>query len=79
MVLFRTDMWESKTTAAVLHLAHELAHADQIRKEGLFMMRMKYYYYCIKVGYRNNPYEIDARKRQATEGYKQRAAVILGK
>lgn len=41
---------------------HELVHIAQMRREGPVLMCIKYLYYNIKVGYRNNPYEVEARR-----------------
>ena len=39
---------------------HELIHFYQARREGWLMWNIRYYYYQMKVGYRLNPYEIEA-------------------
>jgi hypothetical protein len=41
---------------------HELAHARQIKEEGVIKFYLKYLYYTLRYGYKNNPYEIDARR-----------------
>ncbi len=41
---------------------HELVHIAQMRREGPVRMCIKYLYYNMKVGYRNNPYEVEARR-----------------
>lgn len=43
---------------------HELKHIEQIEKEGRFRFAFKYLYYNIKLGYKNNPYEIEARNAE---------------
>jgi hypothetical protein len=43
-------------------LAHENVHVDQIRREGPFLWTLKCWYYYIRYGYANSPYEIEARK-----------------
>ena len=43
-------------------MVHEARHIFQINQDGRFKFAVKYLYYTIKYGYRNNPYEIDARK-----------------
>ena len=40
---------------------HELKHIEQMEQEGKFIFSVKYLYYNYKVGYFNNPYEIEAR------------------
>ena len=44
-------------------LRHEQAHVEQWRKEPL-TFHIKYLWYLFKVGYKNNPYEIAARKSE---------------
>ena len=43
-------------------MAHEARHIFQIKRDGKIWFAIKYLYYAFKYGYRNNPYEIDARK-----------------
>jgi hypothetical protein len=47
-------------------LRHERAHVEQFRREG-WMFYVRYVWYNLRFGYRNNPYEIEARaaERQA--------------
>lgn len=52
----------ARTNKAIVK--HELIHVDQIRREGWFKFYIKYIYFNIKFGYRNNPYEIEAYSRQ---------------
>ena len=42
-------------------LKHELKHIEQINNEGKLKFLFKYTWYLIKHGYKNNPYEIEAR------------------
>jgi hypothetical protein len=56
-------------------LKHELVHFAQIQREGKFILGdikfwFKYAYYNLKVGYRRNPYEIEADRIAGTAGYK---------
>lgn len=44
--------------------AHEETHFTQIRREGILKFTLKYLFYLAKYGYRNNPYEIEARKAE---------------
>ena len=39
---------------------HELEHIYQVRREGWLKFHVKYFYFSIRKGYRNNPYEIEA-------------------
>jgi len=41
---------------------HELKHIEQINNTGRFKFFFKYLYFNIKYGYKNNPYEVEARK-----------------
>ena len=41
---------------------HELVHIAQMRREGAWKMAAKWYYYTFKYGYRDNPYEVEARR-----------------
>lgn len=41
---------------------HEQVHAMQIQRDGWFIQPLKYTWYLIKYGYKDNPYEVEARK-----------------
>ena len=41
---------------------HEQVHAMQIQRDGVLWQPIKYGFYLLKYGYRNNPYEVEARK-----------------
>ena len=41
---------------------HEQAHIEQVKRDGRFKFICKYLYYNIKYGYKNNPYEVEARE-----------------
>jgi hypothetical protein len=43
---------------------HELEHIYQVRREGWLKFYIKYLYYQIRLGYRNIPYEVEARAVQ---------------
>ena len=43
-------------------MVHEARHIYQIKRDGYLKFTVKYLYYLARYGYRNNPYEIDARK-----------------
>jgi hypothetical protein len=43
---------------------HEMAHIDQYRRYGLVRFLLLYTWYSIKYGYRNNPFEIEAREKE---------------
>ncbi len=44
---------------------HELQHAYQQIEHGRFRFYAKYFYYSLRYGLRNNPYEIEAYARQS--------------
>jgi len=50
-------------------LEHEKIHLKQQLKGFLIFFYIKYIYYHIKYGYKNNPYELEAYKHQ--EDYKR--------
>lgn len=42
-------------------IAHEQAHAMQLQRDGRVWQPIKYAYYLLRYGYKNNPYEVEAR------------------
>lgn len=40
---------------------HEAKHIEQAKKEGIIKFYIKYLWFCIRYGYTNNPYEVEAR------------------
>ena len=42
-------------------LAHEQVHLEQIKRDGAILWTLKTWYYYLRYGYQNSPYEIDAR------------------
>jgi len=48
-------------------IVHENKHKEQYKRDGFFNFLFKYIYYQFKYGYKDNPYEVEARK--AAEGY----------
>ena len=44
------------------HYNHEARHIEQVKRDGRLKFIVKYLFYNIKYGYKNNPYEVDARK-----------------
>lgn len=42
-------------------LRHERKHLEQMQRDGKLMYMVKYTYYLLRYGYRQNPYEVDAR------------------
>ena len=43
---------------------HEKMHIEQVKRDGRFKFIIKYLYYTIRYGYKNNPYEIEAREAE---------------
>jgi hypothetical protein len=43
---------------------HELEHAYQVMREGTWRFYLKYFYYSLRYGYHNNPFEIEAFAQQ---------------
>ena len=58
-VWLRPDM-DAETKYRVM--THEARHIFQIKRDGYIKFTIKYLYYLARYGYRQNPYEIDARK-----------------
>jgi hypothetical protein len=52
-------------------ITHEMKHHEQLVKEGIFGYAIKYYYFFIKYGYYNNPYEREARRVMGINNKKQ--------
>ena len=42
-------------------LRHERKHIEQIEREGRLVFAVKYLWWSWRVGYRDNPYEVEAR------------------
>lgn len=45
-------------------LKHELVHIEQYKKHGLLKFLILYLWYSMKYGYYNNPFEVEARKKE---------------
>lgn len=45
-------------------IRHEEKHLEQIKKDGIIIFTIKYLWWTLKYGYKNNPYEIEARKAE---------------
>ena len=43
---------------------HELEHAYQQVREGVILFYLKYIYYSVRYGYKANPFEAEAFKKQ---------------
>lgn len=42
-------------------LRHESCHLEQIERDGRLLFSVKYLWWLARFGYRNNPYEVEAR------------------
>jgi hypothetical protein len=42
---------------------HERVHYEQMEREGTIRWHVKYFWFLLLVGYRKNPYEIEAYRR----------------
>ena len=42
--------------------AHEMVHIKQIERDGAVLWTLKVFWYLLRYGYKNSPYEIEARK-----------------
>lgn len=40
---------------------HEFTHLEQMQRDGKTIFLLKYVYWLCKYGYKNNPYEVEAR------------------
>lgn len=47
-------------------LRHEAKHLEQIERDGRLKFTAKYLWWLIKYGYRDNPYEVEARIAEHT-------------
>lgn len=45
-------------------LRHERQHLAQMARDGKLLYLLKYTYWLLRYGYRNNPYEIEARQAE---------------
>jgi len=60
-------------------LAHELVHVLQYNQIGFFKFIYKYLKYNNKYGYRKNPFEIEAYKKQSSLFFRSWAKNIIDK
>jgi hypothetical protein len=42
-------------------IRHERKHLEQMQRDGKLVYLIKYSYWLLRYGYKNNPYEIEAR------------------
>lgn len=48
-------------------IRHEQCHAMQLQRDGKFIMMIKYGYYWVRLGYKEIPYEVEAREAEDDE------------
>ena len=46
---------------------HENTHIQQVKRDGRLKFIFKYLWYLIRYGYKNNPYEVEAREAAGEE------------
>lgn len=50
-------------------IRHERAHIRQMDRDGWWRFWLQYYWWLLKYGYWNNPYEIEARRAERKHHY----------
>ena len=63
IVIGRTMMFQDEVPERWL-FRHELQHCYQQLREGVIFFYLKYFYYSVRYGYQNNPFEVEARAVQ---------------
>lgn len=48
--------------------SHELCHIEQMERDGKFMFMIKYMWHSLLYGYKDNLYEVEARKNSNEKG-----------
>jgi hypothetical protein len=56
-------------------LRHEVEHIRQWQREGFFFFLAKYLWYSFRVGYYNNPFEVEARDSESDLGFLQQIRI----
>lgn len=68
IVIGRTIMFSEKAEDIPKWVfRHELEHAYQVMREGTLRFYLKFFYYSLRYGYKNNPFEVEAREHQYDE------------
>jgi hypothetical protein len=60
-------------------LRHELLHVQQYQQHGTFLFAIKYLWESFRKGYRNNRYEIEARKAETVFDFEKKFEVVSRK
>lgn len=58
------------------YLRHEVMHVLQYQREGLVRFWLKYLWYSIRFGYRQNPFEIEARNAQTDKEILKKVRIL---
>ena len=45
-------------------IRHESKHLEQMQRDGKLLYLIKYSYWTLRYGYKNNPYEVEARQAE---------------
>lgn len=56
VIWLRPSQWENDELRA-----HELAHAEQVERDGPIWFSIRYLWWLVRHGYWDNPYEVEAR------------------
>lgn len=48
---------------------HECVHLEQIKRDGVILFSIRYLWWCVRYGYRQNPYEVEAYKRERDDDH----------
>ena len=56
---------------------HEQVHAMQIQRDGWVLQPLKYLWYTIRHGYKQNPYEVEARELQSSPNFQFKGNKII--
>ena len=61
------EYWRERRKRFNQLIRHESCHLRQKTQEGSLRHYLKYFYYHLKYGHTNNPYEIEAREHELKE------------
>lgn len=58
------------------YLRHEVAHVLQYKREGYVRFWLKYLWYSLRFGYKQNPYEVQAREAQTDKEILNKVRIV---
>ncbi len=58
------------------YLRHEVAHVLQWQREGYVVFLLKYLWYSVRFGYRQNPFEVEARAAQTDKEILKKVSIL---